>query len=226
MVNTKLLMVIAGAALCVFSSSLNPDRANSQLNDDKETYSDSTSSEQGLQDFLVIPSGTPDRPVYDVLGGRFTLLATGKETGGQFSLIEVLSPLGAGVPLHINADVDETFFIKEGELTFQLEDKIVIASAGSLVYLPRCRAFSYVNSGMTTAKFLSFITPGGKLENFFPEAGQLVTEPSAPIAPPSQDIVRINAIALKYKIQLLSPSNASTPGDTAGYCQSEQTVRN
>jgi quercetin dioxygenase-like cupin family protein len=165
------------------------------------------------EEILVVPSGAPGRPAYDVLGERFTPLAIGEETRDRFSLIEVLSPPGAGAPLRINANVDETFFIQEGELTFQLEDESVVAPAGSLVYLPKGRAHAYVNAGTTTAKLVSLITPGGELENFFPEAGQLVTDRSTPIAPPSQDSARIGALAAKYKVQVLSPSSvkASVP---------------
>ena len=43
------------------------------------------------------------------LGNLFTILASSKETGGQFGLLEIISPKGMEPPRHIHHRDDETF---------------------------------------------------------------------------------------------------------------------
>jgi quercetin dioxygenase-like cupin family protein len=64
-----------------------------------------------------------------------TIKATGKETGGRYTLVEVLEPDGAEAPLHVHHREDEAFWILEGELTFQIGEETIKASPGSYVVL-------------------------------------------------------------------------------------------
>ena len=50
-------------------------------------------------------------------GGLATIKATGEQTGGRYSLVEILVPEGEGV-LHVHHFEDEGFYILEGEMTF------------------------------------------------------------------------------------------------------------
>ena len=47
------------------------------------------------------------------MGCLFTVLADSEETGGQFGLVESLSPKGAEPPRHIHSREDETFYVLE-----------------------------------------------------------------------------------------------------------------
>ena len=57
-----------------------------------------------------------DRSVW-YSGSLFTFLATGKETQGQFALIESVARKGNAPPRHIHQREDETFYVLEGEIT-------------------------------------------------------------------------------------------------------------
>ena len=70
------------------------------------------------------------------LGGLATVKATGKETDGRYTLIEIFEPEGEG-PLHVHHREDEGFFIIEGELTFQIGEETIKASPGSFVFGPK-----------------------------------------------------------------------------------------
>jgi quercetin dioxygenase-like cupin family protein len=70
------------------------------------------------------------------MGGLATVKATGKETDGRYTLIEIFEPEGEG-PLHVHHREDEGFFIIEGELTFQIGDETIKASPGSFVFGPK-----------------------------------------------------------------------------------------
>jgi quercetin dioxygenase-like cupin family protein len=80
------------------------------------------------------------------MGGLATVKATGKETDGRYSLIEIFEPEGEG-PLHVHHREDEGFFI-EGELTFQVGEETIKASPGSFVFGPKDVPHTYtVDSG-------------------------------------------------------------------------------
>jgi mannose-6-phosphate isomerase-like protein (cupin superfamily) len=81
------------------------------------------------------------------MGGLATIKATGKETDGRYTLIEIFEPEGEG-PLHVHHREDEGFFIIEGELTFQVGEETIKASPGSFVFGPKDVPHTYtVDSG-------------------------------------------------------------------------------
>jgi quercetin dioxygenase-like cupin family protein len=77
-----------------------------------------------------------------------TIKATGKETGGRYTLVEVLEPEGEEAPLHVHHNEDEAFWVLEGDLTFEVGDEVIEASAGSFLFGPKDIPHCYtVNSG-------------------------------------------------------------------------------
>ena len=55
---------------------------------------------------------------------------TAEQTGGLLSIIEITEPPGAAGPLHVHHREDETFWILDGEVTFQVGGSTIQASAG------------------------------------------------------------------------------------------------
>src|SRR5215475_8710386 len=70
-------------------------------------------------------------------GHLLTFLATGEDTQGQFALIEIVGRKGNVPPPHIHHREDETFYLLEGELTVSVGDRIIKATPGTMVFLPR-----------------------------------------------------------------------------------------
>ena len=70
-------------------------------------------------------------------GDRYTFLVTGAETGGAYFAMEAVVPPGGGPPPHIHRQEDETFYVVEGDVEFLLGDRIVIATEGDFVNVPR-----------------------------------------------------------------------------------------
>ena len=56
----------------------------------------------------------PARWFIDIL---WILLATGEDTGGQYSVIEQYMPPGAGPSAHVHPFSDEAFYVMTGEIT-------------------------------------------------------------------------------------------------------------
>jgi len=62
-------------------------------------------------------------------------------------MAEVSVPPGGGPPPHVHHREDESFHVIEGTLTVQVGEKILNASAGDFVYLPRGIGHSFKNTG-------------------------------------------------------------------------------
>src|SRR5919204_4642219 len=91
------------------------------------------------------------------------VLLRGEETNGQIAVVY----LGGGgrPPLHKH-DFDETFYIAEGEITFQLGDEVVTCRAGEIAVAPRGVPHTYANLSGAPARVFIVITPAG-FERYF-----------------------------------------------------------
>ena len=99
------------------------------------------------------------------LGCLFTVLADSEETGGQYGLIESLSPKGTEPPRHVHSREDETFYLLEGEITFFIGEETYEATPGTFVSAPRGLPHSYTFD-TEVIRMLVFVAPGG-FEDFF-----------------------------------------------------------
>lgn len=104
------------------------------------------------------------------LGNLTIIKATGKETDGHFTLVEVLEPEGAEGPLHVHHREDEGFWILEGELTFQIGEETLKARPGSFLFGPKGVPHKYrVDSG--PARLLFMLSPSG-FEDFIYDSSE------------------------------------------------------
>jgi quercetin dioxygenase-like cupin family protein len=155
--------------------------------------------------YIIVPPDADDRPVYDALGGRYTLLATGEETGGNFGFVSFENPPGAATPPHKHPFEDEGYFhVSGGAFTVQMNEETMTVTPGSWAFLPRKHTHGFITSGQTSAYFVTVITPAKFLE-FFKDVGVEVKDRSAPIAPPI-DLQKIITIAMqKYGLEFVPP---------------------
>jgi quercetin dioxygenase-like cupin family protein len=138
------------------------------------------------------------------LGGLTTIKATGKETGGRYTLVEVLEPEGEA-PLHVHHREDEAFWILEGEVTFEIGEQTIKASPGSFVFGPKDVPHRYtVESG--PARLLFLLSPAG-FEEFIHATSEPASErtlPPPPEGPPSEaEMEQLGAVARQYGCELL-----------------------
>lgn len=122
-------------------------------------------------------------------GGLATIKITGEETGGLYSIVEVLEPQGARAPLHLHRKEDEAFYVLEGEVTFQVGEETLRARPGSFVFGPRDVPHTYaVDPGPARLLFL-LSPPGfeGFVEAVSRPAKAPTLPPSEPEAPPDED---------------------------------------
>src|SRR3712207_6623021 len=72
-----------------------------------------------------------------VLGELVTYKITSYQTGGAYSLFEVVTHPAGGPPPHVQHREDEAFYVLEGEYEFVVEGRTMRVGAGSLIYVPR-----------------------------------------------------------------------------------------
>src|ERR1700687_5219338 len=96
-----------------------------------------------------------------VVGDTYTILLTGKDTAGQFCLIDMHIPPGAGPPPHRH-DFEEMFTILDGEIELIFRGEAQRASAGSTVNIPANAPHSFKNKLDKPARLLCMCTPSGQ----------------------------------------------------------------
>jgi quercetin dioxygenase-like cupin family protein len=85
----------------------------------------------------------------------------GEQSYGALAIAESTIPAGAaGPPLHSHA-FDEAFYVLEGELTFQLEEEVMTAHSGELIFAPRGVPHTLANQSAEPARFLLVFAPAG-----------------------------------------------------------------
>jgi len=154
---------------------------------------------------LANPDDPKSRHV-SVAGGTYTILVTGEETGGRYSLIDMLVPPGGGPPPHRH-DFEEMFTILDGEIELTFRGEAHRASVGSTVNIPANAPHSFKNKSDKPARLLCMCTPPGQ-EEFFMAVGDPVGSRTAPppkLSPAEQAerIQRAKALSAKYRTELL-----------------------
>jgi mannose-6-phosphate isomerase-like protein (cupin superfamily) len=144
-----------------------------------------------------------------IFGELVTCKITSFQTGGAYSLFEVVTPLGGGPPAHVQYREDEAFYVLEGEFAFWVEGHAVSAEAGSLVYVPRGKLHAHNNGGVKLGRMLVSQTPGGLYEQFIEKLGEQIKDGGiAPAAGSTPDMERVAKIASEYGIEIVSHSSS------------------
>jgi quercetin dioxygenase-like cupin family protein len=142
-----------------------------------------------------------------VVGDVYRFLATSQDTNGQYAQWEATVPPGGGPPPHVHRREEEGFYILEGEITFQVGEKHIVASAGMFANMPVGVPHSFKNESDRPARMLITVAPGG-LEQMFFEFGVPVSQGSTTAPPPTQaEIAKLLEIAPRYGIEIMLPKH-------------------
>jgi quercetin dioxygenase-like cupin family protein len=140
-----------------------------------------------------------------VVGDVYRFLAVGEDTNGKYALWEVLVPPGGGPPPHVHSREEEGFYLLEGEITFTIGDKRLVASAGMFANMPVGTPHSFKNESGKPARMLISVAPAG-LEKMFFEVGVPVPQGATTAAPPTkEEIERLLSVAPQYGIEIRLP---------------------
>src|SRR4051812_18557641 len=87
-----------------------------------------------------------------VVGDVYRFLAVSADTDGKYALWEAVVPPGGGPPPHVHSREEEGFYILEGEITFTIGDKRIVATAGMFANMPVGTPHSFKNETNKAAK--------------------------------------------------------------------------
>ena len=124
-------------------------------------------------------------------GGFFRVLVSPGQTDGSLAIIDSTLPKGSEPPKHIHTREDETFYIIEGRVQFEIGDTVINGEIGQAVFAPRNIEHKFTIK-TDRARMLTVLTPGDFV-NFFLEFSQPIdnepTSVQAPQGPPPAEVV-------------------------------------
>jgi len=143
-----------------------------------------------------------------VVGDVYRFLATAEDTNGKYALWEAIVPPGGGPPPHVHSREEEGFYILEGEITFQIGEERVIATAGMFANMPVGMPHSFKNESDRPARMLLSVAPAG-LEQMFFEVGAVLPAGATSAGPPTKhEIEKLLAVAPRYGIEIRLPGHS------------------
>jgi quercetin dioxygenase-like cupin family protein len=142
-----------------------------------------------------------------VVGDTYRIIISGKQTDGEFAIIDMLIPPGGGPGPHAHASFHESFYVMDGEVEFKTEAGKSIAQKGEVITIPKGGAIhSFKNVSNSMAHLLCTVVPAG-LDDFFEEIGTPV-QPGEFLPHPILDgdaVKKLMAIARKYGQEVYPP---------------------
>ncbi len=141
-----------------------------------------------------------------VVGDTYTILVSGEDTAGRYTLIDMHVPPGGGPPPHRH-DFEEMFTVLDGEIELTFRGVTAVARKGDTVNVPANAPHVFRNASEHPARLLCLCSPAGQ-ERFFLEVGVPVAHRTE--APPALDeaataafIAKALALAPQYRTELL-----------------------
>ena len=145
-----------------------------------------------------------------VVGDTYTILLSGTDTAGRFTLIDMHVPPGGGPPPHRH-DFEETFILLNGELQATFRGEKCTVRAGETIHIPANAPHQFHNTSSKPVRMLCICSPAGQ-EEFFKELGTVVATRTTP--PPRVDpaqeaafIKKAIELAPKYRTELLKEAS-------------------
>ena len=142
-----------------------------------------------------------------VVGDNYRVIVSGKETQGAYAVIDMLVPPGGGPGPHAHADIQEMFYVVEGELEFKTETGKYLAKKGSFVNIPKGgEVHCFKNTSNAMAHILCTVIPSG-LDEFFQQIGTPTT-PGTFLPPPTltpETMQKLKSLAEAHGQKLYPP---------------------
>jgi len=132
-----------------------------------------------------------------------TTVASTAETGGAYSLTEHLVTAASNPPMHVQVAEDEAFYILDGEVEFEVDGQVAVATPGTFAFVARGSAHLF-RVLTDTARMLVICSgkPSDNLEDFFLGMGDPATERALP-QPSAPDMERLATLTARTGIELV-----------------------
>lgn len=147
-------------------------------------------------------------PHIGMVGDTYTILISGEDTAGRYTLIDMHVPHGGGPPPHRH-DFEEMFHVLEGEIEATFRGERSVVRAGETINIPANAPHSFTNVSEQPARLFCVCTPPGQ-EEFFEEIGVAVdsrttTPPELDEASQAAFLEKALELAPRYRTELPGP---------------------
>lgn len=157
---------------------------------------------------LALPDRDGSLTHIGMVGDTYTILLSGEDTAGRYTLIDMHVPQGGGPGTHRH-DFEEMFHVLGGEIEATFRGERSVVRAGETINIPANAPHSFTNVSERPARLLCVCTPPGQ-EEFFEEVGVPVDSRTTP--PPELDeasqaafLKKAQELAPLYRTELLGP---------------------
>jgi quercetin dioxygenase-like cupin family protein len=115
--------------------------------------------------------------------------------GMETVVLEMTLPIGSAPPLHVHDDLDDTWYILEGEIVVRCDDEVSVVSTGDWVSMPRGVPHTFRVVGDREARIL-LVHDNATFRDLIRDLGvpaQSRVVPPQPVLPPMNELARIAA---------------------------------
>ena len=147
-------------------------------------------------------------PHVGIVGDTYTIVVSGGDTNGAYTMIDMLVPPGGGPGPHRH-DFEEMFTVVEGSIELTFRGATSVATAGTTVNIPANAPHSFRNRSAAPARLLCVCAPAGQDEFFLQVGVRLSSRTATP--PPMDDaataafLENAGVLAPQFRTELLKP---------------------
>ncbi len=121
---------------------------------------------------------------------------TAKDTGGTYSIFELVTPPRTGPPRHVHRREDEWHYILKGEFLFEVGGVKYMLQTGASIWAPRDIPHVWANTATIDARMILMCQPGG-FEQFFDEFAKAESD--------KVTSAEMDRLMVKYGMEMLGP---------------------
>ncbi len=144
--------------------------------DRRDTDVDGATPAGSRPDVLHVPAGdgialwVPEEASSNPVGqhpSTYTFMATADSAGAALTVVDTVVPPGNGEAEHLHEDVDESFYVLDGEFIVEAGDKSFTIRPGDYVLVPHGMSHHWKNVSTGTSRMIRMYTPVGHERYFF-----------------------------------------------------------
>jgi mannose-6-phosphate isomerase-like protein (cupin superfamily) len=108
-----------------------------------------------------------------IMGGRFSLKVSSRDTGGDLCIYDTIRSSKGGPALHRHHFQDEWFYVIRGEFLVKVGDESFSLHSGDSAFAPRKIPHAFAMTGDGEGQLLVLFQPAGSMEDFFHQMSKL-----------------------------------------------------
>ncbi len=111
-----------------------------------------------------------------IMGGRFDLKVSSRDTGGDLCIYDTLRQEKGGPALHLHHFQDEWFYVIRGEFIVRVGDDTFSLHPGDSAFAPRKIPHAFAMTSEGEGQMLVLFQPAGSMEDFFKQMSKIGKE--------------------------------------------------